>query len=447
MKKMKLWLITGLMLLAGASFNSVELKAQDVQARCDQQWGPDSVKTIQSISVYREFYKQKNYDAAMESWRYVFANAPCAREQTHVDGVAMYKHYIKEAKDPALKSALIDTLLMIYEVRAANYEGSAGNAIGRKGVDMLSYRPSPNTDVLNTFKRATELGGNNTEYFVLPYYFKVALKEFSADGLTKEQILDIYDVLSKIAEFNIAAGNNASRFSESKQSLDADLAGNIIKDCDEILSLFEARYRADKDNKDLRDLIYSLLISKGCTDKDLFMDVAVSKFNESPSARLADVLARKFQQSGDVTKASTYYQKAIELAEHDTLKAEYYYDYATLYSAQKQFAKARQLAQEAIKLMPNWGKPYIFIGDLYASSYNQCGSGLDAQAVYWAAVDKYLRAKSIDPSVAEDAQAKISRYTGYFPDSEALFFAGKEKGSSFQVQCWIGETTTVRSSD
>lgn len=447
MKKMKGWLVIGLILLLGVSFNDAELRAQDMQAKCEQQWGPDSVKTIQSISVYREFYKQKNFDAAIESWRYVFANAPCAREQTHVDGVAMYKHYIKEAKDPVLKAALIDTLMMIYEVRAVNYQGSAGNAIGRKGVDMLSYRPSPNVDILNTFKRSTELAGNNTEHFVLPYYFKVALKEFSAEALTKEEILVIYDVLSKIADHNIAADNNASKYSNSKQSLDADLAGNIIKDCDEILSLFEARYKAEPANKDLRDLIYSLLISKGCADKDLFLDVAVSKFTETPSARLADVLARKFQQAGDVNKASTYYRQAIELAENDNIKAQYYYDYASLYSAQKQFAKARQLAQDAIKLQPNWGKPYIFIGDLYASSYSQCGSGLEAQAVYWAAVDKYLRAKSVDPSAAEDAQTKITRYTAYFPDSESLFFAGKEKGSSFQVPCWIGETTTVRSSD
>lgn len=444
MKKMMKGLVVGLFacLVMG---NVSGVQAQPVSA-CNQKWGADSVKTIQNISVYREFFKQKNYSAAIESWSYVFKNAPCSREQTHVDGVAMYKDFIKNTKDAARKTQLIDTLFYIYEVRAANFAESAGNAIGRKGVDMLSYRPEPNTEVLNTFKRSVALGGDNTEHFILPYYFKVVLKEFAAGAMTKEQVLDVYEQLSKIAEANLS-GKNGDKYAESKQILDADLAGNIIKDCNEIIALFEGRFKANPDNKELRDLVYSLLLGKGCTDKDLFLEVAVSKYNETPNARLALVLARRFQQNDNTTKAAEYYQKAIAEAENDSAKAQYYYDFATLYSSSKQFAKARQMALEAAKLQPNWGKPIMFIGDLYAASYNMCGSGIEAQSVYWAAVDKFQRAKSVDPSMAEEANQKINKYAGYFPNTETLFFNNLSKGSSYSVGCWIGETTSVRSSD
>lgn len=460
MKKMMQWKVTA-MVLFFAVFGAWSSAQAQVVANCEQKWGPDSVKTIQNISVYREFFKQKNYDAALESWKYVFTNAPCAREQTHVDGVAMYKSYIGATKDAARKKQLVDTLLYIYDVRAANFDKSAGNALGRKGVDMLNYRSEPNIDVLKTFEQSIDASGNDAEFFVLPYYFKVALKEFAAGGLSKEQIITIYEKLSKIADANIAsslqrlqedetnanAKYNLEKFTESKQSLDGDLAGNIIKDCDEIISLFEGKYKADKANKDLRDLIYSLLLTKGCSDKDLFLEVATAKYNEAPNARLAHILARKFQQSDATAKAADFYQKAIDAAESDSLKAQYSYDFATLYSGNKQFAKARQLALEAARLLPGWGKPYLFIGDLYAASYNQCGSGIEAQSVYWAAVDKYQRAKSVDPSVAEEANTKINKYAGYFPQKENLFFAGLSVGSSYSVGCWIGETTTVRSSD
>lgn len=446
MKKMKNWMKASLLLLLLGAAGTTQAQAQ-ITANCEQKWGPDSVKTIQNISVYREFFKQKNFDAAFESWSYVFSNAPCSREQTHVDGVAMYKNFIARTKDAKRKQELVDTLMLIYDVRAANFEKSAGNAIGRKGVDMLNYQPEPNAAVLKTFERSIELGGNESEYFVLPYYFKVALKEFSAGGLTKEQIISIYEKLSKIADYNIAAGQSADKFTESKQSLDGDLAGNIIKDCDEIITLFEGKYKADQTNKELRDLIYSLLLSKGCSDKDLFLEVATGKYNDAPNARLAHILARKFQQIDNNSKAADFYQKALDGAENDSVKAQYSYDFATLYSGTKQFSKARQLAQEAARLQPGWGKPIIFIGDLYAASYNQCGSGIDAQAVYWAAVDKYQRAKNVDPSVAEEANTKINKYAGYFPLKENLFFAGISPGSSFSVGCWIGESTTVRSSD
>lgn len=446
MKKMKNWMKAALMLVVFGAAGTTQAQAQ-ITAGCEQKWGPDSIKTIQNISVYREFYKQKNYASAMEAWTYVFENAPCSREQTHVDGVAMYKSFLANTKDPKRKQELVDTVLLIYDVRAANFEKSAGSALGRKGVDMLNFRPEPNTAILKTFEQAIELGGNETESFVLSYYFKVALKEFSGGGLTKDQVIAIYEKLSKIADYNIAANQSADKFIESKQSLDGDLAGNIIKDCDEIITLFEGKYKADKTNKDLRDLIYSLLLSKGCSDKDLFMEVATAKYNEAPNARLAHILARKLQQSDNVAKAADFYQKAIEGAENDSIKAQYNYDFATLYSSNKQFSRARQLAQEAARLQPRWGKPLVFIGDLYAASYSQCGSGIDAQAVYWAAVDKYQRAKNIDPSVAEEATTKINKYAGYFPLKENLFFAGITPGSSFSVGCWIGESTTVRSSD
>lgn len=420
--------------------------AAQAPTTCDKKWGVDSVKTIQNISVYREFFKQKNFAAALESWSYVFTNAPCAREQTHVDGVAMYKDFIKNTKDAAARKKLVDTLFLIYDVRAASFTESAGNALGRKAVDMLNFRPDPNKEVVATFQKSVQLAGNSTEHFILPYYFKAVLKEFAAGAMTKEQVLEVYEQLSKIAEAN-QGGTAADKYAESKQSLDADLAGNIIKDCNEITALFAARYKSNPENKDLRDLLYSLLLSKGCTDRELFLEVAVSKYNDAPSARLAQVLARRFQQNDNVAKAAEYYQKAVNDAENDSLKAAYYYDFASLYSSSKQFARARQMAQEAAKLQPNWGKPIIFIGDLYAASYSQCGSGIEAQSVYWAAVDKYQRARSIDGSVSEEANQKIAKYSAYFPKTETLFFNNISKGSSYSVGCWIGESTSVRSSD
>ncbi len=435
--------LLAIVLMAGAQSASADSKLKN---GCDKKWGVDSVKTIQNISVYREFFKQKNYDAAIEPWRYVFENAPCAREQTHVDGVAMFKLFISKEKDAAKKAKLIDTLFMIYDVRSDNFPASAGNAIGRKGVDMLNFRPEPNIDILNTFKRSVKLGGNETEYFVMPYYFKVALKEFSAGKLTKPEVIEIYESMDRIIMHNVEAGNNPEKYLESKQSLDADLAGNIIKDCDEIVSLFEAKYKANPADRELRDLLFSLLLSKGCTSKEIFVSVAESKYKDTPTATLALVLGRKYKDSNS-EQAVRYYEAAISKAEGDSIKAVYTFELAGVYSANNQFSKARAAAYDAAKMLPKWGKPYLFIGDLYASSSRMCGSGIESQSVFWAAVDKYQYAKSIDPSIADDANKKINQYSGYFPRSEDLFFNNIGKGSSYKVGCWIGETTTVRSSD
>ncbi|MFM8316745.1 MAG: hypothetical protein ACKOAV_00025, partial [Bacteroidota bacterium] len=82
------------------------------QADCSKKWGVDSVETIKNISLYREFFKQKNFASALEPWRFVFIQAPCSREQTHIDGIAMFKDALKAQKDSTLRTTILDTLMM-----------------------------------------------------------------------------------------------------------------------------------------------------------------------------------------------------------------------------------------------------------------------------------------------------------------------------------------------
>jgi hypothetical protein len=84
---------------------------------------------------------------------------------------------------------------------------------------------------------------------------------------------------------------------------------------------------------------------------------------------------------------------------------------------------------------------------MYAASAALCGNDeIGTRAGYWAAVDKFIKAKNVDPTVADEANTSISLYSAYFPTRERLFFNDVKEGSSYTVGCWIGETTTVRAS-
>jgi len=107
---------------------------------------------------------------------------------------------------------------------------------------------------------------------------------------------------------------------------------------------------------------------------------------------------------------------------------------------------ARDYARLAIEPNPASGEPYVFIGYLYAMSANNCGNNeVEKNSVYWAAVDKFIKAKSIDPSVAEECDRNIGIYSKYYPSKEEIFFQGLKEGDNYTVKCWINETTTVRS--
>jgi len=116
------------------------------------------------------------------------------------------------------------------------------------------------------------------------------------------------------------------------------------------------------------------------------------------------------------------------------------------YAHTRKFSKAREYARKAIKLKPNWGAPYILIGKLYASSGPLCGpgTGWDSQIVTWVAIDKWNKAKRVDPSVANEANRLIRQYSKYMPSKGDIFQRNLTEGGTYKVKCWIQETTTIR---
>ena len=93
------------------------------------------------ISSYRTFYNLKLYKDAYPTWIIAFNNCADSSEMMYVDGVVMYRSFIESAPDVQTREGLIDTLMLIYDRRMAEF-GGEGNVLGRKGKDLLNYRRS-----------------------------------------------------------------------------------------------------------------------------------------------------------------------------------------------------------------------------------------------------------------------------------------------------------------
>ena len=68
--------LTSLMILG-----TIETNAQQIVSK----YGKDSIRSVTNLALYREFYKQKNYKAAISPWRYVFTNCPQATENIFIN--------------------------------------------------------------------------------------------------------------------------------------------------------------------------------------------------------------------------------------------------------------------------------------------------------------------------------------------------------------------------
>ncbi len=419
----------------------------------DGKWGKDSATCVMNLSLYREFYKQwrasgyKNNSVkdAIGPWRWVFNNCPQASQNTYIDGVNMMEYFMKKAKTEDAKSKYLDTMMMIYDQRI-KYFGREGYVLGRKGSDLFKYAPEDYEKAYHIFKKSIELRGNKSESFVLVYYFRTVTKMVDAGKLDKTQILDAYDKLMNIIDYNI----NASQNDPKELSAWENVKGNIelsfepYATCDDLVDMFSKKFQANPDDVELLKKITDMLDKKGCTDSDLFFEASVKLNKLEPSPRSSYMIAKMLVKKEKLQEAIPYLEDALNIDE-DGVKADVYLLLASVYRQLKNFPTARKYARQVLDLRPDDGNAYLIIGDMYAASANECGDNdLTKKAAYWAAVDMYQKAKQVDPEIADIAQNRIEVYSKQFPKTETIFFYDLKEGDPYTVDCWINERTTVR---
>ncbi len=409
----------------------------------------DSILCIQNLSLYIEFYKQKNYADAMMGWRWVFNNCPKSSLKMYASGAKMYKLLIRKEKDADKKTALVDTLFMVYDQRIVNYK-QEGFVLGLKGVDMLQYRKDNLEESYNILAKSVALEAKKSKAGAVTGYFQSSIKMLEAEKIEKEKVIEIYDVVITIIEYQIGK-LQGDKYAKKREFYEiardnVNILFEPVANCDDLKKIYTAQFESKKEDAEWLKRAAWLMNKKECTDDPLFAKIAETLHNLEPSAVSAYNMGKMMIDKKQFSKATTFLKQAIELQEDPLKKADYYFMLAKHYFRNlKQFAAARGFAQKAASLHSGWGKPYLLIGDLYAASSKDCGTeDFEKSAVYWVAVDKYIRAKSIDGSISEEANKKIATWSKYFPTKKDAFFYNYTEGKSYSVACWINETTTVR---
>ncbi len=402
------------------------------------------------LSVYTEFYNQKNYTEAMTSWRWCFLNCPKVSKNIYIQGPKIVEHFIGIQTDEAIKQAYVDTLLMVYDKRIEHY-GQEGIVLGYKGMSMLKYRQKEIQACYDIFARSFELLGNKSQYFVLRYYMNTGVILFKNNILTKEQVVELYAKMSEAINFQIANdnGKNATRLAETSKQIEDLFINSGAADCEAIIGFYGPKYAEDTTNVELAKKIIDYLDkgkSDDCKLSDLYMNAAVTVYQVEKTSTSAHAIAQSYFKRSDSDNAKRFYEEAIELEQDSVKKADMYYELGLLnYSNIKNYPAARTAARNALNYNPQYGKAYILIGNVYAAGARGCGDdAFSKKSVNWLIVDQYIKAKNIDPSIAEDANKLINRYSGAFPTQEEGFWLNISEGQSVTIGCWVNESTTVR---
>lgn len=415
-------------------------------------YGADSANCIKYLSFYKDYFKQKSYNEALPNWREAFKRCPPTANQTMlVDGTTLMRKLISQnSKNPVYREKLVDSLMMIHDIRIANYPKYAVTARNNKGLDLANYVQN---DPERLYKEYGEIiAGNKTKTkpTILLFYFDSAVKLYKNGSLNEEEIIGVYEgcieLLSKMDPKDAA---DKEMVDDMKVKIEELFASNNIADCDKLIELYTPKFEADPQNIELAEKIVRFMsAADGCTDNALFIAAATSIHKSNPTHASAYTLYKLNASTGKSAEAVKYLQEAIDREDSDAAQdAEYYYELAVYNFKCGNNLAAEQAAKKVIPLATTSevkGKTYMLIGTIWGGV--RCdGNDIAKRAPYWVAVDYFERAKAADPELAAEANKRINEYKKYYPLTADAFMFGVNDGETYQVSCGgFKANTTVR---
>ncbi|XCF07063.1 hypothetical protein ABI125_04215 [Tamlana crocina] len=429
------------------------------------------------LSIFHEYTKAKNYDAAYEPWMAVRNKCPKFNNAIYVDGEKILEHKIDNSTG-AEKVAFVNDLVKMWEQRAEHFASKTPKGEYAAKACQLMYDNQKELgktkeELYECFDNAYKL---DKETFTNPKsiytYFSLMVDLFDEGKKPAAELFSKYDdVVDKIEEEvkkdseklnklieKEEAGTALTKKEESykryyesylkaydqvSSSVDGKLGPRA--NCENLIPIFTRDFEANKDNAVWLQRAAGQMSQKECTDDPLFFKLVNAYHDLSPSANSAYYLGLLKDKEGKTNEAIDFFEQAISLETDSFKKSKLNYRIATKLKARGSYGKARNYYRQALKLNPSNGRPYLAIAAMYAASANNCGeTTFDKRAVYWLAADEAKKASRVDPTLSKAAAQSAANYEAKAPSKSDVFSSGRS-GETINIGCWIGASVKVPS--
>ena len=395
----------------------------------------DDANCNSNSSISHEAVKAGNFKDAYTPWKAVLENCPTLRFYTFTDGYKILKGLLGQIKDrnSAEYKKYFDELMNTHDLRMKYTQEFLGKGVKVSSEDWL--------------KKSVDAAKAESAAATLFYFLQMSHDKLKEDPAHKEQFIQDYLAASEYADDAIAAADKESvkkAFGGIKDNLVALFINSGTADCESLQGIYGPKVETNQTDLNYLKKVISIMKMMKCTDSDAYQQASFYVYKIEPSAEAATGCAYQAYKKGDIDGSVKFFDEAINLETDNAKKAEKAYAAASVLTTAKKLSQARSYAQKAISFNENYGAPYILIANLYAMSPNWSDESALNKCTYFAVIDKLQKAKSVDPSVAEEANKLIGTYAAHTPKDADLFFLSLKKGDSVTIGGWIGETTTIR---
>jgi len=432
---------------------------------------------LEKLSIFSEYVKSKNYDAAFVPWMELRTTTPKLNKAIYIFGERILKNKISTSEGDEKVKFLLD-LLKLWEERSINFPKITPKGAYLAKASQLNY---DNKKLLlqsnEQLYAAFDLAYNtDLETFTNPKslytYFSLMVGLYDSKLKSAQELFSKYDDISE--KINIEVKNYTNKrnafldqdgevkelskkdtsrlksynsylkaYSQISGSIDTKLGTRA--NCENLVPLYSKDFEEFKNDGIWLQRAMNRMYAKGCNDDPLFVTIVEQKNALEPNADTAFYLGILKDKAGNSNEALSFYNQAVDLETSSYEKSKILYKIATSFKKKGRFSQARSYYTKALKANPSMGKCHLSIAAMYARSANTCGTdNFSKRAVYWLAAEEAAKAGRIDPRMKKNANKSIANYKAKAPQKSEIFSSGRT-GQVIKVGCWIGRSVKVPS--
>jgi tetratricopeptide (TPR) repeat protein len=421
----------------------------------DQIWPENKAKAEECLALYGDDFKSGKYKEAKSPLLWLIKNAPKVNRQIYIDAADLYDKAATAEADPAKKQIMIDSMLIMYDLRIASC-GEEANVLNRKANASFKHNYKNKEKLpglLELFDKVFEMNGNNVSDATLTTYMDLTdLNAKYVKNLSCDQVMARYDKLMLIidAKVKLALEKNKPADVEKLKGYKTRIEDTMIKSvtalgcatCDFVKKNMEPKWRQNPTDLGMAKKMFGFMLADKCTDEPLWLELGdIMIDGGEKDFGLMKNVAIKHIGKGNMTRAEALMKEASALAKEPQDKSEALMILGSMESKKGNKMGARDLFRQANAADAKNLEALSKIGDMYFNSFDDCKklkSQAEDRLVYIAAFDIYARAKDNQGMAKSKAQ---------FPSKDEIFDLNWKSGETKRVECWIQTDVVLRTRD
>lgn len=420
-----------------------------LHAQCKETPITDNKELAERKVLFDDFHLNKEYKKTLPHLKWLLTNYPAFSSNVYIKGAEILEDLASKEKDKARKRVYADSLMIVYDLRMKNC-GEIPNVMNRKALYYFYYNydsPQP-TDMIPLFDDAIRLNGKNTMIGILQNYMKALMiyqKIFKK--LSDDEILERYDKVNQLIEEKVKGTSDEANKKKYRDLIqeNSELLITVIGpdkiNCDFVRTHMGPKFKQNPKDIDNAKRIVIFMLKAGCTDDPLWLQAAEVVYEAEKDFGLGKNIGIKYLSAENYPKADFYLDDILKHAQTNEEKADVYQLKGTKEAKLGNKAAARENYLKALSLDANRKELWEKIGDLYASSFDDCARKqhqAEDRLIYLIAYDLYQRAGNT---------TKMNSMKQFIPSKEEIFELNWNVGDKKTIDCWIHEDTIIRTRD